>query len=265
MDGAGIDGAPRVVARLRPGQRHRLRRRRRGRLLRAGRDRRQRRPRRMRLRRRQRRGGGAQPDLAEVAQPTGSRCSRPAWSSPTARTWCGRRWRSTSATCGAAWRSCRRWSRSSGRRPHYPDFLRRLARTATDIELPLGFRERLQVDDDGAIDVKHGAIVPDLQPGPLPCPRARHHDLLDARPAAGRRGRGRAGRRYRGRPSRVVRAGDAAAAAAPDVAQRRRRACRTTSSASPTCPPLTRAQLTAAIKAIEAAQRQLSRFVPYGV
>ena len=44
--------------------------------------------------------------------------------------------------------------------PAHPDFLRRLARTATDFEPPLGFRGKLQVDDDGRIDLKRGGVVP---------------------------------------------------------------------------------------------------------
>jgi CBS domain-containing protein len=44
--------------------------------------------------------------------------------------------------------------------PAHPDFLRRLARTATDFEPPLGFRGKLQVDDAGHIDLKRGGVVP---------------------------------------------------------------------------------------------------------
>ncbi|HEY5091196.1 MAG TPA: putative nucleotidyltransferase substrate binding domain-containing protein, partial [Polyangia bacterium] len=46
------------------------------------------------------------------------------------------------------------------RAPAHPDFLRRLARTATDFHPPLGFRGKLQVDDDGRIDLKRGGVVP---------------------------------------------------------------------------------------------------------
>ena len=44
--------------------------------------------------------------------------------------------------------------------PAHPDFLRRLARTATDFQPPLGFRGKLQVDEDGRIDLKRGGVVP---------------------------------------------------------------------------------------------------------
>ena len=44
--------------------------------------------------------------------------------------------------------------------PAHQDFLRRLARTATDWEPPLGFRGKLQLDDDGRIDLKRRGIIP---------------------------------------------------------------------------------------------------------
>jgi CBS domain-containing protein len=148
--------------------------------------------------------------------------------------------------------------------PNYPDFLRRMARTATDIELPLGFRKRLQVDDDGTIDVKHGAIVPI-------CNLARFHALSRGITISSTLGR--------------LQAAEAEGALDVDTADalresfelvtRLRLQHQTSLSAAgepadnlvrvSDLPPLTRAQLTAAIKAIEAAQRQLSRFVPYGV
>lgn len=42
----------------------------------------------------------------------------------------------------------------------YPDFIRRLARTATDWEVPLGFRAHLSTDKDGRLDVKKGGTLP---------------------------------------------------------------------------------------------------------
>src|SRR3954452_4762891 len=44
--------------------------------------------------------------------------------------------------------------------PSHQDFLRRLARTATDWEPPLGFRGKLQLGEDGRIDLKRGGVVP---------------------------------------------------------------------------------------------------------
>jgi CBS domain-containing protein len=42
----------------------------------------------------------------------------------------------------------------------HPDFIRRLARTATDWEVPLGFRGNLSTDKDGRLDVKKGGTLP---------------------------------------------------------------------------------------------------------
>jgi CBS domain-containing protein len=47
---------------------------------------------------------------------------------------------------------------------NYPDFIRRLARTATDIRPPIGFRGSLVVERDahgsGRIDLKRGGVIP---------------------------------------------------------------------------------------------------------
>ncbi|HEX3277912.1 MAG TPA: DUF294 nucleotidyltransferase-like domain-containing protein [Thermoleophilaceae bacterium] len=44
--------------------------------------------------------------------------------------------------------------------PRHPDFLRRLARTATDWEVPLKRRDRFATDGDGRIDIKKGGALP---------------------------------------------------------------------------------------------------------
>jgi CBS domain-containing protein len=44
--------------------------------------------------------------------------------------------------------------------PGHPDFVSRLARTATDFTPPLGRRGRLVTDDDGRIDLKRRGIIP---------------------------------------------------------------------------------------------------------
>jgi CBS domain-containing protein len=44
--------------------------------------------------------------------------------------------------------------------PSHPDFVRRLARTATDWETPLNRRRRIATADDGTIDLKRQAIIP---------------------------------------------------------------------------------------------------------
>jgi CBS domain-containing protein len=148
--------------------------------------------------------------------------------------------------------------------PNYPDFLRRMARTATDIELPLGFRKRLQVDDDGTIDVKHGAIVPI-------CNLARFHALSRGITISSTLGRLQAAE---AEGALDVDTGDALRESFELVTRLRLEHQTSLGAAGEPAdnlvrvsdlPPLTRAQLAAAIKAIEAAQRQLSRFVPYGV
>ena len=42
----------------------------------------------------------------------------------------------------------------------YPYFIRRLARTATDAKVAVGFRGRISTDDQGHLDIKQGAIIP---------------------------------------------------------------------------------------------------------
>lgn len=42
----------------------------------------------------------------------------------------------------------------------YPDFLRRLARTAVDWEVPIGRRDRFKTDGDGRLDLKIGGALP---------------------------------------------------------------------------------------------------------
>jgi CBS domain-containing protein len=148
--------------------------------------------------------------------------------------------------------------------PKYPGFLRRMARTATDIELPLGFRKRLQVDDDGTIDVKKGAVVPI-------CNLARFHALSRGITVSSTLGRLQAAE---AEGALDVDTGDALRESFELVTRLRLEHQTALSTAGQPAdnlvrvsdlPPLTRAQLTAAIKAIEAAQKQLSRFVPYGV
>jgi len=148
--------------------------------------------------------------------------------------------------------------------PNYPDFLRRMARTATDVELPLGFRKRLQIDDDGTIDVKKGAVVPI-------CNLARFHALSRGITVSSTLGRLQAAE---AEGALDVDTGDALRESFELVTRLRLEHQTALSTAGQPAdnlvrvsdlPPLTRAQLTAAIKAIEAAQKQLSRFVPYGV
>ena len=90
----------------------------------------------------------------------GARCSRTAWRTPTAAISSRGRWRSTSATWSAASRSSSPLVEIERPAPDHPDFIRRLARTATDFTPPTGFRGRLTLDDDGRIDLKRGGVVP---------------------------------------------------------------------------------------------------------
>ena len=89
--------------------------------------------------------------------------------------------------------------------PGHADFVRRLARTATDVRVPspaelrrTRFRRATQT-----LDLKRGAALPDRQPRPLPRARPRRHHLRDAGPA--RRGGGARGARPRHRDARCAR------------------------------------------------------------
>lgn len=146
----------------------------------------------------------------------------------------------------------------------HPDFVQRLARTATDIKVPLGFRGRVTTDGDGRIDLKLGAIVPI-------CNLARFHAIA-------------AGVTISSTLARLD-AAEAAGAVDGDTAAMLREAfefctrirlehqVRQVSDGIPPdnhlmpdeLPPLARAQLKAALRAIQDAQKQLARFVPLGL
>ena len=147
----------------------------------------------------------------------------------------------------------------------HPYFLRRLARTATDFKPPLGFRKTIQVDDDdGAFDVKKGAIVPI-------CNLARFHALS-------------AGVTISSTLERLH-AAEAEGSLEPESAAELReafelvtrlrlehQAAQTEAGQAPdnrlapdALPPLTRSQLRAALRSIEHAQHRLSRYVPIGI
>jgi CBS domain-containing protein len=147
----------------------------------------------------------------------------------------------------------------------HPYFLRRLARTATDFKPPLGFRKTIQVDDaDGAFDVKKGAIVPI-------CNLARFHALsagvtisstlerLHAAEAEGTLEPDPAAelREAFELVTRLRLEHQAAQAEAGQPADNRL--------APGALPPLTRAQLRAALRSVDRAQHRLSRYVPIGI
>ena len=150
------------------------------------------------------------------------------------------------------------------RAPAHPDFVRRLARTATDWEPPLGFRGKLQLDDDGRIDLKRGGVVPIAN-------LARFHAL-------------RSGVTVSGTVDRL-RAAAQAGAVAPDRAaalevgfelvtrlRLEHQAAEVESGLEPTnriapsdLAPLARGQLRSALREVADAQRALARFVPIGM
>jgi CBS domain-containing protein len=148
--------------------------------------------------------------------------------------------------------------------PAHPDFLRRLARTATDFEPPLGFRGKLQVDDDGRIDLKRGGVVPianlarfhALQSGVTvssTIPRLRaaaHAGTLDGERAAALEEAFELVTRIR----LEHQAAEVEAGLAP------------TNRVDPDdLPPLARGQLRSALRLVADAQHALSRFVPLGM
>jgi CBS domain-containing protein len=146
----------------------------------------------------------------------------------------------------------------------HPAFLRRLARTATDFEPPLGFRGRLQVDDDGRIDIKRGGVVPIAN-------LARFHALQARVTVSDTIGR------LRGAADAGSLEGERAAALeeAFELVIRLRlehQAAEVEAGTPPTnriapadLAPLARGQLRSALRAVAAAQHALARFVPLGM
>ncbi len=150
------------------------------------------------------------------------------------------------------------------RAPAYPDFLRRLARTATDFQPPLGFRGKLQVGDDGRIDLKRGGVVPIAN-------LARFHALQAGVTVSGTIARLRAAAQA------GTLEGDRAVALeeAFELVTRMRlehQAAEVEAGQAPTnrvdpadVPPLARGQLRSALRLVADAQHALSRFVPLGM
>jgi CBS domain-containing protein len=148
--------------------------------------------------------------------------------------------------------------------PAHPDFLRRLARTATDFQPPLGFRGRLQIDDDGRIDVKRGGVVPIAN-------LARFHALQAGITVSDTIGR------LRGAAQVGSLEGESAAALeeAFELVTRLRlehQAGEVEAGMPPTnriapadLAPLTRGQLRSALRVVADAQHALGRFVPLGM
>ena len=148
--------------------------------------------------------------------------------------------------------------------PRYPDFIRRLARTATDFTPPLGFRGRLALDDDGRIDLKRRGVVPIAN-------LARFHALQ-----AGVTISSTTGRLHAAEDAGTISPDTAAALQEAFALMTRLRlehqAAQAEAGIEPDnridpsdLPPLTREQLRSAFKAVAEAQHALSRFVPLGM
>jgi len=148
--------------------------------------------------------------------------------------------------------------------PAHPDFVRRLARTATDFQPPLGFRSKLQLDDDGRFDIKRGGVVPIAN-------LARFHAIRSGITLSNTIGR------LRGAAEAGALESDRAAELeeAFELVTRLRlehQAAEVESGRPPTnrlapadLPPLTRGQLRSALRAVADAQHALARFVPLGM
>jgi CBS domain-containing protein len=146
----------------------------------------------------------------------------------------------------------------------HPNFIRRLARTATDWKPPLRFGRRLRVEPDGSIDIKKGGIVPI-------CNIARFHAL-----AQGITISATVERLHSAEAAGALEAESAAALReAFELCTRLRlehQAAQVERGEDPDnrlvpgdLPPLTRAQLTTALRAINDAQGALQRYVPIGM
>jgi len=150
------------------------------------------------------------------------------------------------------------------RAPAYHGFLRRLARTATDFPTPLGRRNRISTDRDGAFDIKKQGVVPIAN-------LARFHSLsvggtvsptLDRLATAAQGGA-------------IAEGTHAALAEAFELVVRMRLEHQAEQVERGEVPddrihpdrltPLTRGQLVQAFQVVSAEQKQLGRFVPLGI
>jgi CBS domain-containing protein len=150
------------------------------------------------------------------------------------------------------------------RAPAHPDFVRRLARTATDFQPPLGFRGKLQLDEDGCFDIKRGGVVPVAN-------LARFHAIRCGITVSNTIARLRAAAEAGAlEPERAAELEEAF-----ELMTRLRlehQAAQVEAGRPPTnrvapadLPPLTRGQLRSALRAVADAQHALSRFVPLGM
>ena len=151
--------------------------------------------------------------------------------------------------------------------PGHADFVRRLARTATDVRVPSPADLRRTRFRRATPDARPQARrrAPDRQPRALPRARQRRDDLGDARPPRGGGGARGARPRHgdvaaRGVPDRL-----AAPARAPRGVRPPRAARRRTGSSPPTSRRSPREELFSALRAIGDAQKQLSVYAPLGI
>jgi CBS domain-containing protein len=148
--------------------------------------------------------------------------------------------------------------------PNHPDFIRRLARTATDFTPPLGRRGKLATARDGTIDLKKQGIVPIVN-------LARFHALsagvtisptLDRLAAAET-----AGQLDRETASALREAFELVMRLRIEhQAEQANRGVPPDDRLDPSSlPPLTRSQMVDAFRLVAAAQKQLARYVPLGM
>ena len=150
----------------------------------------------------------------------------------------------------------------------FPDFLRRLARTATDWRPPLNFRGRISArrghDPEGRIDMKQGGVVPVAS-------LARFHALANGITISPTLDRLVAAEEVGGLERETAQSLREAFTIICDIRLGRHAACIHGGTVpdnfvSPEeLPPLERASLREAFHAVAKAQKQLGRFVPMGL
>jgi CBS domain-containing protein len=148
--------------------------------------------------------------------------------------------------------------------PDHPDFIRRLARTATDFAPPIGFRGRFSLDDHGRLDLKRGGIVPIAN-------LARFHALRAGVTISNTTGRLQAAEAAGTLDGETAAALDEAFALITRLRVEHHSA-QVEAGIQPDnliepaeLPPLTRDQLKSAFRAVADAQHGLNRFVPLGL
>jgi CBS domain-containing protein len=150
----------------------------------------------------------------------------------------------------------------------YPDFLARLARTATDHRPPLDFLGRISVrkgsGTEGRIDLKQGGIVPIAS-------LARFHALSNGITISATLDRLVAAEEVGGLDGETAQALREAFTIVCDIRVKHHAACIRAGAAPDnlidpdTLPPLERASLREAFLAVARAQKQLGRYVPLGL